>query len=691
MIPIYLLSVGICSGVLGLFIHQLFADQGFVPTVHSGFAFVIGVSFAIAAIQLAYRSILRFIWPTSSAGPLITETISMAACVVLFPYLAQIEVAWPHPALERVEPAVYFVGFLLAHFILKGISFFALLRSWPGTRYGVVGWTVLTGVCVLGSLAALSGWAQSVDAAKPMAPTDSELYRAGNLRLEGRFMREGAVFQSDLAVRPSDSLLLLWSAAPKDRKAPSPDRAYVTVRFSGDDSNRVEQVIDIAPDTWSTMRIASTDIPEGTTACTVSWHAEDVPSWRTIPGLEPVTKSNLALLMSEPLARASQDDGSEPSVILVTIDGLSAKHMQSFGYDRETSPNLLAFGKRSLRYPLAYTSSPDSEAAINSILTGRDPLRHGHYGSEAEKLESEFNTLSEALADRGYFTLALTEGTRDGRFTYESGFDNAIDQFDDGFAPHSVNELNTAAGGSASTIWKAEDWIRHYAGVKFFLWLRLTALHDTQILPGYSEEFAPERGQPSANDEYDTTLRYLDKQLGGLLRGVTETELRKDVCVIVTSTYGRILGDDPATNGLTEDALHVPLMIYKSGAGRGERELFVQSDDIGVTLAAITGIDLGDGITGRNLLAEPASAAPVSILPNPLRLSTRGQRFRVIWDTENENLSTAVSMYTLNGNQPVSSPVRRNPYTVQRIMSPMKKYRDAPLERGLVPVNLPQE
>jgi hypothetical protein len=691
LIPIYLLAVGICSGLTALFLHQQLAEQGFVPTVYAGFAFVIGASLAIAAMQLAYRSLLRFIWPTSSTWPLMTESFSMAACILFLPYLAQIEVNWPHPAMDRVEPAVYFAAFLLVHLILKGISFFALLRSWPGTRYGVAGWMLLTGFCVVGSFAALNVWANSVEAAKPLAPTDLELYRAGNLRLEGRFMREGAIFESELTVRPTDSLLLLWSSAPADRKAPSPDRAFVTVRFTGSESHRVEQVVDIAPDTWVTMLVAAEDIPEGTTACSVSWHAEDVPSWRTIPGLEPVTKSNLALLMSEPLARASQDDGDAPSVVLITIDGLSAKHMQSFGYERETTPNLLEFGKRALRYPLAYSVSPNPEAAVASILTGRDPMRHGYYGSEAETFDSAFQTISEALSNRGYFTLALTEGARDGHFDYESGFDRSIDQFDDGFINHSANESNTVAGGSASTIWKAEDWIRHYAGVKFFLWLRITDLQDPQIRPGYSTEFLPENGVPNADDTYDTVLQYVDHHLGELLRNVTNSNLRNDICVVVTSSYGRILGDDTATNGLTESALHVPLMIYKSGIGRGEREKFVQQDDLGVTLAAITGVDLGEGITGRNLLAEPKSAAPISILPNPLRLSARGQRFRLIWDTENENLSTGVTMYTLGGDQPMSSPVRRNPYTVQRIMSPMEKYLDAPLERGLVPVNLPQE
>ena len=687
MIPIYLLATGICSGALALFLHQLLADQGFIPTVYAGFAFVLGAGLALLALQLAYRAALRFVWPTSSPAPLITESISMAACVVFLPFFAQIDVPWPHPALERVEPAVYFAAFLAVHVVLKGISFFTLLRSWPGTRYGVLGWTALTAACVLFSLVSLSVWANAVDAAKPMAPTESELYRAGNLRLEGRFMREGAIFRTELDVREQDSLLLLWSAAPQDRDAPSPERAYVTVRFSGENSNRVEQVVDITPDTWNSMLIGADDIPEGSTTCSVSWHAEDVPSWRTIPGLEPVTKSNLALLMSEPLARASQSDGNTPSVILVTVDGLSAKHMQSFGYERETTPNLRAFGRRALRYPLAYTVAPDPEAAVASIFTGRDPLRHKHIGDEAGDFEPDFATITEALAKRGYFTLALTEGARDGRFKYEGGFDYAVDQFDDGFTEHAVTEANAVSGGSAATIWKAEDWIRHYAGVKFFLWLRLTDLQDPRPRPGYPADFIPERGDMSATDEYDTALRYLDQQLGGLLRGVTETNLRNEVCVIVIGTYGRLAGSEL----LTEYPLHVPLMIYGSGVGRGERELFVQQDDVGATLAAILDIDLGEGVTGRNLLTKPPSAAPVSVLTNPLRLSTRGQRFRLTWNTEDENESTNVQMYQLRSGQEVRNPARSNPYTVQRLLSPMKKYFETPLDRGLVPVNLPQE
>jgi hypothetical protein len=688
LIPIYLLSLGIFSGTVGAFLHQLLADQGYVPSVSAGFAFLTGASLAVAALQIAYRAVLRFMWPTSSPAPLLTETISMAACVLLVPYLADVEVQWPHPALERVEPAVYFAAFALVHLILKGISFFTLLRSWPGTRWGVFGWGGLAALCGLVSLGAMTNWANAVEAAKPMVSDQIERFRAGNLRLDGRFMREGAVLKTALNVRPTDSLLLLWSAPPEDRGAPSPKQAYVTVRFAGGTSSRVEQEIEIKPGDWTSMLIAAEDIPEGTDTCSVSWHAKDVPSWRTIPGLEPVTKSNLALVISEPLARASQSEGDAPSILLITIDGLSADHIQSFGYERETTPNLTAFGRRAIRYPLAYTVSADAEAAIASMLTGRDPVRHGFFGTTHEAFEPSTATLPQLLAERGYFTLAMTEGARDNRFDYESGFDDAIDQFDDGFADYSTGEANTPLGGSAATIWNAEDLLRNYSGVKFFIWLRLTELQTPQLRVGLPEDLLPETRDPSATDVYDTVLKYLDIQLGEILRLVTDTDLRNSVCVVLMGTNGRSVNDDPITAGLTEDALHVPLMIYGAGIGRGERELFVQSDDVGVTLAAIAGLDLGEGVTGRNLLAEPVSAAPVSVLPNPLRLSTRGQRFRLVWNTEAEESESVVGMFGLQSGDPVNP--RQNPYTVQRIMAPMQTYLESPLERGLVPVNLPQ-
>jgi hypothetical protein len=176
--------------------------------------------------------------------------------------------------------------------------------------------------------------------------------------------------------------------------------------------------------------------------------------------------------------------------------------------------------------------------------------------------------------------------------------------------------------------------------------------------------------------------------LGEILRLVTETELRNNVCVVLMGTNGRAVNDDPMTAHLTEDALHVPLMIYGSGIGRGARDFFVQSDDVGVTLAAIAGIDLGEGVTGRNLLAEPVSAAPVSVLPNPLRLSTRGQRFRLVWNTEAKESESVIGMFSLQSGAPVNP--RQNPYTVQRLLAPMQTYLESPLERGLVPVNLPQ-
>src|SRR5258706_546331 len=110
-----------------------------------------------------------------------------------------------------------------------------------------------------------------------------------------------------------------------------------------------------------------------------------------------------------------------PDVILVSLDTTRADHLSTYGYARETSPNLTAFAADALRFTQARSPAGWTLPGHASMLTGLYPSRHGAplsggwLGGQsidgrrnvAFPLAADKVTLAEALRDRGYQTGAV--------------------------------------------------------------------------------------------------------------------------------------------------------------------------------------------------------------------------------------------------------------------------------------------
>ena len=66
----------------------------------------------------------------------------------------------------------------------------------------------------------------------------------------------------------------------------------------------------------------------------------------------------MALFVGPAIAGCREGRGAHPPVVWIVIDTLRADHLEWYGYDRETAPQLRALVERSALFEHAYTPLP---------------------------------------------------------------------------------------------------------------------------------------------------------------------------------------------------------------------------------------------------------------------------------------------------------------------------------------------
>ena len=91
-----------------------------------------------------------------------------------------------------------------------------------------------------------------------------------------------------------------------------------------------------------------------------------------------------------------------PDILLVTIDALSSSHLPSYGYSRNTAPNLSEFSLNAIRFESFYANANWTRPGIASILNGARPWTHnGDLGLPLRNISEKQNLLG-CLARAGY-------------------------------------------------------------------------------------------------------------------------------------------------------------------------------------------------------------------------------------------------------------------------------------------------
>ena len=330
------------------------------------------------------------------------------------------------------------------------------------------------------------------------------------------------------------------------------------------------------------------------------------------------------------------------NVILLVIDALRLDHLSINGYNRETSPNIDELISKGTYFSNAYTVLPNTEPTFASILTGMYPHSHGVRMMFHNKLKPHVSTLPEILKSHGYVTAYTKPGKHPGDGT-ERGFD-----FCDPLASKIKNKLmrmqykmlhpGNYIGMAEQQFNTAIRWIKKNSDKKFFLMLHTNDLHWPYPAPEpYQEMFdleykgshdfatlsegkisrgelifghkkLPEEEIKHAIAHYDGGLRYVDEQIGKLMKFLETNNLKEDTLVILMADHGENFREHgyyfQHGEHLYNTAVKVPLAFINLEVIPKNKKItsLVQNLDVMPTILEFLRIPLVDNIDGVSLM-----------------------------------------------------------------------------------------
>jgi arylsulfatase A-like enzyme len=353
-----------------------------------------------------------------------------------------------------------------------------------------------------------------------------------------------------------------------------------------------------------------------------------------------------------------------PDVILVSLDTTRADRLSTYGYERDTSPNLTRLAADGELYRNARSPAGWTLPAHASMMTGLFPHTHGatlaggFLGGEsvdgrlqvAHPLKASAVTLAEVLRDRGYRTGAFVAnfsylyrdyGLAQGFGTYEDAPGLLLRvrppvvrlgrQF---VASFCVKPFRTARSINASAI----GWLdAQPADRPVFLFVNYMEPHQPWMAEPPHDRWAHglTRGRELARKNlythavgpidadttafigahYDGQVAAMDEALGELVTALRARGRYENALVVVAGDHGELLGEHGQMGHmgrmLYEPLLRVPLVVKHPGTGpRGVVDTPVQLVDLMPTIVEAAGASLPEGLEGTRLadVARPPFA-----------------------------------------------------------------------------------
>lgn len=308
--------------------------------------------------------------------------------------------------------------------------------------------------------------------------------------------------------------------------------------------------------------------------------------------MKHVLPTTLLLLAAAVFTMACHRGEPRLNVVLISVDTTRASHLTPYGYHRDTTPYLKELADESILFSDAMAQCGTTPQSLSSLFTGLYPYTDDLLAPNGKFLflKRKHMTLARVLADRGYFTHAITASVQSSNVT---GVDLGFKTFN-GITIGS--EPGSSVRRTAPEMTElASDWLekRSQSGTPFFLWLHYLDPHYPYSAPADYEQFfnddEDDQSEEEPDDEihlyrfdekhslryplsnrdlhrlildYDREVRFTDDSIRTLMEGALRPYLENTI-VIYTSDHGEALGDHAmiSHNDLYRSILRVPLIL----------------------------------------------------------------------------------------------------------------------------------
>jgi len=328
-----------------------------------------------------------------------------------------------------------------------------------------------------------------------------------------------------------------------------------------------------------------------------------------------------------------------PNIVLVTLDTTRADHLGCYGYFRETSPVLDAFANECLLFERCVVPMAVTLPSHMSILTATYPPEHGvmaNVSPDGRYYEPNRNlrTFATACRDAGYATAAFISSNV---LTRGAGLEVGFDRFD--IPPKALRRAGPTT--DEAILWLDENE-RADDGRPFFLWVHYFDPHqpldapapydtlfqtDDRLNAHIDERAWPRTAKketrfsitdlPTALNAYDGEIRYMDENLGRLLRRIEAAPRWESTLVLVIGDHGEGLlqHGEFAHGGTWNEQVRAPMLIRAPRETPRRVAATVSAVDAIPTLLGFAPRGVFDAFlaqaTGRDALAGDFDVRPV--------------------------------------------------------------------------------
>jgi arylsulfatase A-like enzyme len=339
-----------------------------------------------------------------------------------------------------------------------------------------------------------------------------------------------------------------------------------------------------------------------------------------------------------------------PNILFLLVDTLRADHLQSYGYEKQTSPVLDRIAAEGLRFHAAYAQATWTRPSVASLMTSLYPASHLTNSTEI-RVPEELPTLAEVVRAQGYATAGFSANRNVSEiFGFHQGFDV--------FWTHASDELNSMLRfttwervmeilrglglvGHKSPANQAEHitdrvlrWVEEHDGSPYFLYIqyidphgpydppahyleevgiepldrdlaaKMNVTHGADPFPFFEVEGVDEASLARVRELYDAEIAYCDREIGRLLDAMRERGLLDNTYIVVTSDHGEEFWEHKQFGhgqSAYDELARVPLLVDGPGIEPGVVPGAVELIDLYPTIATWVGAPLPPRIQGRDL------------------------------------------------------------------------------------------